>query len=59
MELLGICGYAPFKILRAKTGKEFASKGNFKAAIWYKMTPNAQISAFVEYGFPSTIYGDR
>lgn len=50
-------GKAPFIILSARTGKEFASKGSLYEHNWYRITPRAQISAFVEYGLPSTIYG--
>lgn len=43
-----IWGYEPFNIFNAKTGKELASNGNFSEVIWYRITPNAQISALVE-----------
>jgi hypothetical protein len=41
-------GKDPFRILRARTGSELASKGSLKQQSWYKMTPKAHISALVE-----------
>lgn len=55
----GIGGNDPLRIFKAKTGKELASNGSFRAQSWYSITPKAHISALVEYDFPSTISGLR
>ena len=38
----------PFKIFKANNGSEFASNGSFCVHKLYSITPNAQMSAFVE-----------